>query len=257
MACHNNAHTISEAIASIYRQSFDDWELIIVNDASTDDLHGALQNAPIDRRTTVIDLDENVGSGRARNIAIDNTESPFVAIMDADDMSISTRLRQQADYLTSNPDVAAVASQLAEFGDWGGPVASKWPTDDRQIRRRQGKLKMPIPHPSTMIRRDVVEAVGGYDESCRRAQDYAMFLRLRDHRLACLPTVHVLYRTTRPLPVRYALKNGRYADLARRRYLASLRGDDMLPDNITHDVGRDLSSLKDWSVRRFREAVRR
>lgn len=257
MACHNAAATLVEACNSVINQTISDWELVIVNDASSDQFAEAANRLPSDRRIRVMELGDNVGAARARNLAVSVSDSKFLAIMDADDISRPTRLNRQIVEFGKYPDSAAVASQLAEFGPWGGPVVSRWPTSPKAIRARQDRMKMPIPHPSSMYtRRDFVR-VGGYDELCRRAEDYALSLKLSGNSLRCLPTVEVMYRTQRPISVGYAIENGRYSDLARSRYLAALDGCDprTMPSVPSKSVAIDLNSIKSWVVRTTRERI--
>ncbi|WP_369292765.1 glycosyltransferase family 2 protein [Rhodococcus indonesiensis] len=259
MATYNNEQSVGEAIESILTQTFSDWELIVVDDRSTDNTWQVVRDYLADARVRCVRLPINSGSGAARNRAIGMTSADFVAIMDADDISLPARLQSQVLALDEDPSLAAVSSQVAEFGEWGGPVVGRWPTSDEQVRQRQKGLKMPVPHPASMFRTSEVLRVGGYDETCRRAQDYALFLRLSDRRVRCLPEVHVLYRTARPLPLEYAVRNGRYAALARTRYAMASRGVavEALPTQPARSLLVDLGSVKSWAVRNVRERIGR
>src|SRR5690606_10350923 len=144
--------TIAESIGSILQQDFDDWELIVVNDASTDATVNVLERFSDEKRIRVISLDKNSGSGVARNIAIREAAGEYLAILDADDIALPQRLRLQSAALDADPALAAVAAQVAEFGTWGGPVPGRWPTSDHEVASRQLSRKMPIPHPSAMFR---------------------------------------------------------------------------------------------------------
>ncbi|MBY6686564.1 glycosyltransferase [Rhodococcus sp. BP-149] len=219
MPVFNGALNMTEAIDSILAQTYSAWELLIVDDASTDNsLEIARRYEEADSRIKVIKMEQNSGSGTARNLAIDMSTGEYLAVMDADDVSLPHRLALEVETLNGDEALVAVAMQLEEFGPWGGPVRSVWPTDSDKISARVRAGKIPLPHPSTMFVAKAVEACGGYDVYCRRAQDYALFLKLGDQAFACLPTVGVRYRTERPVSFSYVLKNERYAELARLRH---------------------------------------
>ncbi|RYH69831.1 MAG: glycosyltransferase [Alcaligenaceae bacterium] len=247
-AAFNAAETIDSAIDSIQRQTFRDWELVIVDDASRDDTVEIVQGrAREDSRIRLIAMADNSGSGRCRNIAVENSLSDYIAVMDADDLSLPERLKTQHEFLKLHQSAAAVAGQLQEFGDWGGPVRSKWPTDRLAIEKLQSSNKMPLPHPSVMFRKASLLSAGGYDEYCRRAQDYALFLRLKNAELHCIPDVLVSYRTQRPISLGYAVANGRYAALARARADGSRRTE---PRRLPFSAASDLRSSGQW-IKRF------
>ncbi|OZC83649.1 hypothetical protein CH254_22205 [Rhodococcus sp. 06-412-2C] len=255
-AAYNAESTILECIDSVMAQTFQKWELIVVDDASTDRTQDRITDAASrDNRIRPILQSENLGSGAARNLALQLADGKYVAVLDADDISLPTRLERQVSILETRTDLAGVGSQLYEFGDWGGPVLSRWPTAEGKIKERQTKNKMPIPHPSCMIRTAIAKAVGGYDETCRRSQDYAMFLRMRNEHFACLSEPLVFYRTTRPVTLGYAIKSGRYADLAKSRQLGRHDSNRVrtTPRSLPLSLKTDLRSTLQWMKRRQAE----
>ncbi|MBY6437541.1 glycosyltransferase [Rhodococcus kroppenstedtii] len=251
-AAYNAAATIEDCIASVQCQTITNWEMIIVDDASTDETAEIVANyAYTDSRIRLLRQAENAGSGFCRNLAITHARADLVAILDSDDVSESRRLEIQIEFMNKNPAVTAVASQLKQFGTWGGPEISSWPTDTQEIRNRQDRNRMPLPHPSVMIRLEDAKRAGGYDPFCRRSQDFAMFLKLKDKQLACLDEALVAYRTDRPVKLTYALRSGRYGALARAR---SLRGSTRTePRRLPASLITDVLSLLGWLKRRSRE----
>lgn len=255
MPTFNDRQVISDAIQSIVDQTFGSWELLVVDDASTDGTADFVAMTFQDPRISVIRMESNSGSGVCRNQAIAAARGDFVAVMDADDISLPQRLELQVEQLLLDPDLGAVSAQVLEFGTWGGPVPGSWPTDISDIRARQLAKKMPIPHPAAMFRRQQLVEVGGYDEACLRAQDFSLLLRLGDIKLATLDTPLVKYRTSRPISLGYVIRNDWYADLARRRNSAQLSGTriDDLPTNVNKTITGYVGSCKSWLVRNVRE----
>jgi teichuronic acid biosynthesis glycosyltransferase TuaG len=255
VAAHNADGTIKEAMDSILNQSFQDWEMIVVDDASTDGTSRILDAYGEDPRIHIVRNNRNLGSGASRNLALNLAKGKYILVQDADDVSRPNRMQLLLDEFVRDSNLGAVSGQLAEFGTWGGPVSSNWPTALNEIEDRRRRGQMPLAHPAAMFRRDLAIEAGGYDEACRRAQDYALFMRLRGWGMACVPEIVLNYRTVRPLPVSYVLLNGRYAQLARRRLRAQETGKRLpqLPRHLPASVLLDLRSLVTWLRRRLRE----
>lgn len=255
MPCYNNIEDIGTAIESVIQQTFSEWELIIVDDASTDGTADYVQHTFKDPRIFVHRMAVNSGSGACRNVAISHSRGEYVAVLDADDECLPDRLRLQVEALDTDPSTDVVGSQVLEFGDWGGPVMGKWPTDDAAIRQRQLANKMPVAHPSVMFRKTCLQAVGGYDPACRRAQDFALFLRLKDAKIKCINESLIKYRTSRPISVKYAIRNEMYADLALRRNHLRSQGvpDAQLPRVPLQRFYIYRQGVRNWIIRCIRE----
>ena len=102
------------AIESILNQSFKDFEFIIINNASTTDIK-AIVDCYQDRRIRYFELKENHGGAVARNFGIKNMSGKYYAVMDSDDISLSTRLEKQVEILDKNPEIVLVASWFKRF----------------------------------------------------------------------------------------------------------------------------------------------
>lgn len=255
MPCYNNIHDIDTAIKSVIQQTFPSWELIIVDDASTDGTPDHIQSTYKDPRIFLHRMNVNSGSGSCRNFAISQSRGKYVAVLDADDECLPERLRRQVEVLDADPSTAVVASQVLEFGNWGGPLLGKWPTTETGVRRRQQANKMPVAHPSVMFKKTCLEAVGGYDPACRRAQDFALFLKLKDAHIKCIDEPLVKYRTDRPISVSYAIRNEMYADLALRRHNLRIQGvpEAQLPNTPIRKSFIYRQGFRNWTIRRIKE----
>jgi len=168
-------------------------------------------------------------------------------------VSLPQRLEVQLTRFETDADAAVVGGQVLEFGSWGGPVRGDWPTTDDAIRERIDRFAMPVAHCAAAMKRSSVVAAGGYDELCLRAQDYALFLRMRGLKFVAVPEPVVMYRTQRPVPLRYAILSGRYGHLARERAVAL---DGLGPSEVTSGMRAlpvDVKSTLGWLRRRVRE----
>lgn len=217
VAAHNAATTVGSALQSLQAQTYENWEAIVVDDGSTDDTSSVVSEYTSDSRIKLVRWKTNRGSGAARNFAISQLSVDLIAVLDADDICLPSRLDAQVAFLESEPDLAVVGAQVAEFGAWGGPDVSRtWPVADTEIRARLRRA-MSVAHCVAMFRRRDFVDVGGYDERLPRAQDLALMLRLlyAGRRFGALPTVELFYRTQRPLPLQYALRSARGGYMAR------------------------------------------
>ena len=111
---YNNEKTISDSIRSILNQSYRKFELIIINDCSTDKTKEII-NTFDDSRIVYIENNQNLGRSRSRNKAIEIAKGEFIAVMDGDDISIPTRVDIQLKYLNDNPNIDLVASNIIFF----------------------------------------------------------------------------------------------------------------------------------------------
>lgn len=178
MGAYNAALTLPEAIETIQAQTYSDWELIIFDDGSTDDTMSVAQRyAAEDDRIRVFSNGRNLGLAPTLNNCLAQSRGQILARMDADDHCDPQRFQKQLNFLDSNPEAALVGSAVLFFdadGTWGRTKPKDSPQPVDLVRGT------PFAHPSVMIRREVLEAVGGYDTSdrCWRVEDFDLWLRL-------------------------------------------------------------------------------
>jgi glycosyltransferase involved in cell wall biosynthesis len=184
---------LRESLDSILGQTFRDFELVVVDDGSTDSTPAVL--ASYGDRVTVLRNDENLGVPRAANRGLAMARGRFVARQDADDVSDPERLERQVAFLEAHPEVALVACAYRRI-DPQGRVTGKRPVplDPVSIRWRLLFLNA-FTHSSLVFRRDAVEAIGGYSDEFVYAHDYDLICKLaRRGPLAALAEPMVSYR---------------------------------------------------------------
>lgn len=183
MPCYNAAATLDEALESLASQTLPDFEIVAVEDGSSDATRQILRAwAGRERRLRLLER-PHAGIVGALNAGLEVCAAPYVARMDTDDHSFPERLALQAAYLEAHPEACLVSCRVAGFPagqvrmgfaiylDWLNALLS-----DEQMRR-EIFVESPLPHPSVMFRREWVQRVGGYQER-GWAEDYDLWLRL-------------------------------------------------------------------------------
>jgi glycosyltransferase involved in cell wall biosynthesis len=181
MAAYNAAQFLRDAVASVLAQTYSDFELIVVDDASSDDSLSILQ-AFGDPRMRTIQHSTNMGAALSRNDALVAASGEFVAIMDADDLCAPTRLERQVAFLDANPLVGLVGCGVFDNIDVSGTVlyTSYLPGDNETIQRTLVEQWCFL-HPSIMFRKALYESVGGYRKAFEPAEDHDFILRIVEH----------------------------------------------------------------------------
>jgi glycosyltransferase involved in cell wall biosynthesis len=194
---YNAEAYLAEAVESVLAQTFRDFELLAVNDGSTDGSQALLEAfAARDPRVKVVSR-PNTGITGALNEMIGLARGTYLARMDADDLSVPTRFERQAAYLDAHPDCAIVGSRVMLMDPYGSPVAETGHAlthaeIDAELLVKTGWA---IVHPAAMMRADAVRKVGGYDKRWKHCEDHDLFLRLAEvGTLANLPDVLLWYR---------------------------------------------------------------
>lgn len=179
MTVHNAGPFLREAVDSILAQTFSDWELVVIENGSTDDSPAILASYT-DPRINVSPQKENVGRTRALRAAFAMARGNYIAILDADDIAQSERLEAQVAYLDDYPDIVLLGT-WARFISENGQVikadAVTPPTDSRSLYDHLG-WGNPFVHSSVMYRATQAADVGGYPEELAYAQDCGLWLKL-------------------------------------------------------------------------------
>jgi len=180
MACYNAERYVGEAISSLLYQTFSDFELIIVDDASTDSSASiAKQFAEKDPRIQVHVMPANSGPAVARNAAIQIATGEWLAVLDADDVSLPQRLEAEVAYVDSHPRTVLVGSGFIEIDAGGKSLrAHMYPEPGKKYNRYVRRTGCFPPHSSCLYHKATVESLGGFNPRFRRSQDADLWFRL-------------------------------------------------------------------------------
>ena len=195
MTVYNGGTYLRSSLESILTQTFKNFELLIVNDASTDDSLKTIQSCA-DPRIIVHSNAVNLGQTKSLNVGLRLARGKYVARMDADDLVFPQWIEELSDFLERNPEVAVVSARAAVIKGQGGIVrilntSTEWP----QMILKSLTFS-PINHVGSVGRRNILLEMGGYDESYHVPADFHLWSRLirRGHRLAMVPKVLVAIR---------------------------------------------------------------
>lgn len=183
LPCYNAAATLDESLTSLADQTFQDFEIIAVDDGSTDETGAILARWQVDYSRLKVLRQDHAGIVKALNTGLALCQAPYVARMDSDDRCMPRRLELQAAHLEAHPDIGVVSCLVRGFPgeqvrqgfqlymDWQNALLS-----DTEIRR-DIFIESPLPHPSVTFRSRLVRAAGGYEEH-GWPEDYDLWLRL-------------------------------------------------------------------------------
>jgi glycosyltransferase involved in cell wall biosynthesis len=215
MPCYNAVDTLDEALDSLAGQSLVDYELVTVDDGSSDGTLEILQQRALADARICIQAQPHQGIVAALNAGLKACRSELVARMDADDRAHPTRLEKQLAYMQAHPEVALLGCRVAGFPaeevrqgfnlylEWQNALLS-----DEEIRREMF-VESPLAHPSVMFRRELVKGAGDYQDN-GWAEDYDLWLRLylSGAHFAKLPEILLEWRES---PGRLTRRDGRYS----------------------------------------------
>lgn len=177
MATYNCADTVTEAIESIVNQTYSNWELIICDDASTDDTLSIIQSYALTYPVQIIVLSNKCNSklSYSLNRCLDVARGEYIARMDADDLSSPDRIEQLVDFLDRNSNMQVVGTTMRRFNGQGlhDLVESPQSPDTKDLRHG-----VPFSHATIMMRRQPYLSLK-YNTGSRtiRGQDYELWFR--------------------------------------------------------------------------------
>ena len=175
MSVFNEEKYIERVMDSILSQTFTDFEFIIIDDGSTDRTLEILHSYN-DKRILIIQQ-SNKGLTASLNVGINHSQGKYIARQDADDISYPSRLMEQVSYFFNNSSVAVLATRGLIID---GARSQNTPFYSNPVIIKKLRLRNILIHSSVMIRKDIFESIGLYDEQYRTSQDYDAWIRLSE-----------------------------------------------------------------------------
>jgi glycosyltransferase involved in cell wall biosynthesis len=186
---YNPGRFLLEAVESIRRQTYKDWELIIVDDGSTEDIKESLTSVPEAKCIR----QEHLGASIARNTGIENSGGELIAFLDADDIWKPTKLALQVELMDSEPDIAFCFTDFIEIDTIGREI------EQGNLAKQTSYLDLlqgPCPITTTvMLRRSCLSSCGVFDPLYVISQDYDLWLKIaRSHKFSHIQSKEAFYR---------------------------------------------------------------
>lgn len=265
MPVYNGQQLLARAMDSLLAQTFTDFEVIAVDDGSTDETPAILRRyAEQDARVRVIHGD-HAGIGAALNRGIEASTHAWIARMDADDVASPDRFAKQMAAAAGHPEVVVWGS-YAHHVDANGKVlgvSRTGPTSVEEFRRlRAASEDVYVIHPTSMLRKDVVQKAGGYDGRFNYCEDFELFDRMAEHGpVVALPEPLLLYRIhATSVSMQRFFTMRRFANFVRARQNARLKGTTLTYEQFEHaahrrsKIARALEALHTTSGFYYRKA---
>ncbi|CAK0764378.1 Glyco_trans_2-like domain-containing protein [Azospirillaceae bacterium] len=178
MTIYNAGVFLKPALDGLMLQDMPDFELVAIENGSDDGSYELLRQYASDKRVRIIRLEKNIGRTPALNLALQESRADLIAILDADDISLPSRLRLQADFFEKNPKTVLLGSWCRFLYKDNMLSATFAPPISHQSLLDMMSEQNPFVHSSVMYPRRAALAVGGYPVDFPYAQDFALFLRM-------------------------------------------------------------------------------
>lgn len=179
MGIYNCSTTLVESLDSLLNQTFQDFDVIICDDGSTDNSYQIAEQYCVEYPGKFILLRNkiNMGLNYSLNRCLADANGKYIARMDGDDISLSNRFETEVKYLENNPKIAIVSSSMIHFdekGDWGISTRKSYPQLNDLVKGT------PFAHAACMVRREAYLAVDGYsvDSKLLRVEDYHLWFKM-------------------------------------------------------------------------------
>jgi glycosyltransferase involved in cell wall biosynthesis len=179
MLTYNRAHFIKQAIDSVLSQTFQDFELLILDDASTDNTSELIQPYLIDSRIKYIKNEQNLGITKNRNKALSLSQGEYIAVLDSDDYwTDNNKLQKQINFLNKDNDHVLVGTNIIIVDENNNLIKKvKYPSSNFTIKKLL-LIKNLFCHSSVIYRKKEILDLGCYDENLSIWEDYDLWLKI-------------------------------------------------------------------------------
>lgn len=194
MGIYNCAATLEQAVASVQNQTYTNWELILCDDGSSDNTYEVAQAlAAKDSRIVLLRNVKNLGLNQTLNNCLAAATGDYIARMDGDDDCVPERFEKQLDLLENHSEFQITSCPMKLFdetGEWGQTTVPEYPSPEDVVSGT------PISHAAVMLRKECMDAVGGYtvDKRMLRVEDVNLWIKLYAAGYRCHNIQEPLYR---------------------------------------------------------------
>ena len=175
---YNCSKYIEASVRSILNQDYSDFELLIIDDGSTD--NSAETVSKIKDSRIVFHKKSHTGLADTLNVGLNMSKGEWIARIDADDIAVRDRLELQTQFLYSNPDVDVISGHSVYFSGNGKVEFTVSPPSEDPLITEMLNVHNPINHSAVTFRKDKIIAGGGYDVTMKCFEDFELWLRLKD-----------------------------------------------------------------------------
>ncbi|NKI32043.1 glycosyltransferase family 2 protein [Croceivirga thetidis] len=197
MPVYNAENYLEEAVESILNQSYDNFELLIINDGSVDNSKSIAESlCKKDNRLIYLENKDNKGVAFTRNVGLRNSNGNFICWMDSDDTCDTQRLEKQVDFLSRNPEIGAVGTQIERFNQNGSFEQTSLNSNPEYIKASLLFRPAAVPNATIMLRNELIKKYNlSYNEQLRIGEDYGFVTQCSHHfRISILPEILYSYR---------------------------------------------------------------
>lgn len=246
LSVYNDEKYIDKCLESIINQSFKSFELIVINDGSTDGSLNKIQSFE-DERIRLFSQ-KNSGLPKSLNKAINLSRGKYIARIDADDICFKNRIESQFYYMERNPNVDILGSNAMIIDEAGKILHQKKVLSHSEDIHLSAHLFCPLIHPTYFVKKSTYKELNGYDENFQYAQDYDFILRaiLQKKHIENLSSNTIFYRiSSNNLNSKKAVTQMKYACIAQENYLLSKKnqsGNKKLKTNLIKP--KNIKALK-------------
>ena len=177
MTVFNGEEFLREALDGIFLQTYKNFELIVVNNCSTDGTQSILDGAG-DTRLRVVQAESHGTFGDGIRLAYSHARGDFIAVNDADDVSQVDRFEKQVAVLKADPTVGLVSSYFREIDVQGRLRTIRHPPKDERLLKNLFPSQNPLAHSTYMYRRAAADVIGGYPPEYQYGADFGMVIRM-------------------------------------------------------------------------------
>lgn len=222
MAAYNTARFIGEAIESVLAQEYKDWELLIIDDGSTDNTAQIIRSYAEKEPKIRWFRKKHEGIGATRNQLVKHARGKYISICDADDKILPQKLKKHVDILDKYPSVVVVYGEILTVDEYGR--SASYPIlVPKVLNKWWDLLENAVTHNSSTIRKSAILKVGGYDETTAASEDYDLWLKLAE--IGSFKCLHEPFAVSRFYSWSTSAKNTHrfYSDVIRVKKNAILR----------------------------------